>query len=58
MNEQEKMTDKVRESLEQKHGMLTHLKRDMLWQLAWEHGHASGYSEVILWYEELVELLK
>lgn len=33
-------------------------KRDLLWNKAWEHGHANGLSEVLWWYDDLVELTR
>ncbi len=32
--------------------------RDRLWNKAWEHGHANGYTEILFWYDELAEFLK
>lgn len=32
------------------------LAREMVWRLAWEHGHAWGESEVRFWYNELRDL--
>ena len=31
---------------------------DRLFELAWEHGHSSGYREVAIYYDEFAELLK
>lgn len=33
-------------------------KREALWNKAWEHGHANGLSEVLWWYDDLVELTR
>ena len=35
-----------------------HPKADLLFQLAWEYGHSGGYSEVLNYYIDLVELIK
>ena len=35
-----------------------HSKSTLLRQMAWKHGHASGYSEVWYWLTELVELIR
>ncbi len=35
-----------------------HPKLDLALRLAWEHGHSSGYHEVLLDFDELVEFLK
>lgn len=34
-----------------------HPKEQMLWEKAWAHGHASGYSDVESWYQDLSELI-
>lgn len=44
--------------LEAEHGIVGNPKADRLFEIAWEHGHSSGYGEVLLHYEELVELVK
>lgn len=53
-----KMTALLRADLETEHAMADHPKAGQLWMLAWAHGHSGGYSEVINYYEEFVELLK
>jgi TPR repeat protein len=40
------------------YGVQNHSKADKAYQIAWEHGHSSGYYEVVNYFEELVELLK
>jgi hypothetical protein len=32
-------------------------KCDLLFRLAWEHGHSAGFTEVLIYYEEMVPLL-
>jgi hypothetical protein len=32
-------------------------KADMLWNKAWEQGHANGWSEILWWYDDLYELV-
>jgi hypothetical protein len=39
-------------------GLENHPKRGALYGLAWDHGHASGLSDVWHYYEELSSLLK
>ena len=34
-----------------------HEKRERAWSMAWDHGHSSGYNDVLLHLEELSELL-
>ena len=56
--EEHRMNDLLRADLEQEHGVAGHAKADRLWALAWEHGHSSGYGEVITYYEDFVTLLQ
>lgn len=53
-----RLTDLLKSDLESENGLVGHPKADVLWRIAWEHGHSSGYSDVINWYEDLVELVK
>lgn len=39
-------------------GLTDHPKLDALYQLAWEHGHSSGFDEVANYFREFAELLK
>jgi hypothetical protein len=39
-------------------GVADHPKADKLYQIAWDQGHASGYTEVMNAANELVELLR
>jgi len=39
-------------------GMKDHPKRPIVESKAWEHGHSSGYSEVVHWYDEFAEVAK
>ena len=38
-------------------GLKDHPKADAVWSKAWEHGHSSGFSEVLYWLEDLAELV-
>lgn len=49
--------ESLRRRLEDEYGMKRHPKREVLWNKAWEHGHACGESEVANWYGELFELV-
>lgn len=63
--EERRMNELLRADLEEEHGVKAALatlrvsqeKADKLWSLAWSHGHASGYNEVVNFYEEFVELV-
>jgi len=48
----------LRNDLAAEHGVAEHPKEQKLWDLAWDHGHSSGFGEIITYYEEFVELLK
>lgn len=72
--EEQRVTDMLRHDLELEHGIrrrhptaarpnLTLLtvpleKATLLWDKAWEHGHANGYHEVAYWYDDLAGLVK
>jgi hypothetical protein len=44
--------------LEAEYGLTGHPKAGLLWSLAYAHGHSSGYSEILIWYDELSELVR
>lgn len=44
--------------LETKYKMIKHPKADRLFEIAWHIGHSNGLSEVRLYYEDLLELVK
>ncbi len=48
----------LRKHLEDEFDTSAHPCADMLWNKAWEHGHASGGHEVRYWYEEFYDLVK
>lgn len=33
-------------------------KKDKLFEKAWEYGHSSGHSEVLNYYDDLVDLIR
>lgn len=49
---------RFRECLAKVYNVSEHKNEPKLWELAWEHGHANGLSEVLNSYDELVQLLK
>lgn len=53
-----RLARKLEEDLAEELEMTNHPKRQMLWTKAWEHGHASGYTEIHYWYTDLLELIK
>lgn len=44
--------------LEAEHGLTGHPKAAMLFGIAWERGHSSGYTDVANVYDEISQLLK
>jgi uncharacterized protein YcbK (DUF882 family) len=54
---QAEMNALLRTDLEAEHGMADSPKAEKLWELAWEHGHGCGYSDVISHYETFAELV-
>ena len=50
--------DEHREKLDHKYGVYGHPKAKRLYELAWDYGHGSGFSEVEFYYSELVDLIK
>ncbi len=57
-HEQARLESEFRLDLSVEHGVAGHHKETKLWELAWEHGHSCGLSEVVNYYEQFVELLK
>ncbi len=49
---------RFKEDLHREYGMDTHQKAPMLFEKAWSLGHSSGLSEVVSYYEELVDLAR
>ena len=39
------------------YGVENHPKREKAFGIAWEHGHSSGYNDVVGYFEELVDLI-
>lgn len=44
--------------LAREEGLTDHPKLDLLYGLAWEHGHASGWTDIESYFREFAELLK
>ena len=56
--EDSRLAEMLQKDLELEHGVAGHRNAGKLWSLAWEHGHSAGYSEVINYYEQFVELIQ
>ena len=53
-----RLEKQFRNDLAEEHGVTGHPKEPKLWSMAWEYGHSSGFEEVAMYYDELVELVK
>ena len=56
--EENRLTAQFRVDAAEECGVLGHKNEPKLWDLAWSHGHSSGYSEVWNYYQEFSDLLK
>lgn len=56
--EESELVDLFKKDLELSHGLSDHPKKDLLFQKAWQSGHASGLHEVANFYADLAILLK
>jgi hypothetical protein len=45
-------------ALAKEHGVEGHPKLGLLYQIAWDYGHSSGYAEVEIHFAQLVPLIK
>ena len=55
--ENKELRELFKAELEKVYGFSQHEKKDVLWRLAWEHGHSSGLTEVLIYYDSFAELL-
>jgi len=55
--EQERI-GRFRLEIAREYKMVTHPKEELVWNKAWDHGHADGLGEVAYWYEEFVEVVR
>ena len=49
---------KIEAAVADVYGFTDHPKREMLWEKAYERGHAEGWGEIISEYDDLSELLR
>lgn len=56
--ENARLHNEFKEDIFEEFGFQDHPKRERVFELAWDRGHSSGFSEVYLVFEELVELIK
>ena len=55
--ETRRLTDLFKADLIEEYGMTGHPRANRAFDIAWERGHSSGYSEVAIYFGELAELL-
>lgn len=53
-----RLRDLFRDDLLKENGIVDHPKAQVLWELAWEEGHANGYIEVVMYFEKFLPLIK
>jgi len=56
--DQRRLVELFQHDLEAEHGVTDNCKKEKLFDIAWSQGHSSGFSEVAIHYDELVELIK
>lgn len=57
-DESRKAKIELKNTLEKENGLEGHPKAQVLFDLAWDYGHAYGDNEVRSYYEDMAELLK
>jgi hypothetical protein len=53
-----KLEAEFKADLFDEHGVTGHPKANRAFDIAWDHGHSSGYSEVANYFDDLADLLK
>lgn len=56
--EEGRLRDLFQADLAAEHGVTGNPKEPLLFRLTWEEGHSCGYSEVAIYYDDFVELIK
>lgn len=57
-NEEARINAEFMNDLFEEHGVLENPKRVKCFELAWDQGHSSGYSEIAIYFEQFVDLIK
>ena len=55
---QDAAIEEAKARLSDEHGVPRNERFDKAWSIAWEHGHSCGLSEIELYFNELVKLIK
>lgn len=50
--------EEFKQELYKCYGVEGNPKAEALWRLAWEYGHSAGYSEVLNYWQDMVDLIK
>lgn len=50
--------EKFKKSLFEEYDVVNNQKAEMCFGLAWQYGHAYGYSEILNYFSDLVDLIK
>lgn len=58
MDEDTRLANKFRHDIAEECGILGHPKEEKVWNMAWEHGHSSGFSEIAIFYSDFADLVK
>jgi hypothetical protein len=56
--ERQRLHEEFKNDLFESYGVGDHLKRHRCFDIAWDLGHSSGYSEVLNYFDVLVELIQ
>ena len=56
--EEEREIEACKARLAERHRLKRNAKFEIAWRIAWENGHASGFSEVEIYFDDIAELLK
>lgn len=56
--EENRLHKQFRADVEAEYGTAGNPKSDLLWDLAWRYGISSGLSEVLTYYDDLVDLIR
>lgn len=56
--EQGRLTQLFKHDLEVENGVENNAKKEKVFDLAWSHGHSSGFYEVANYYNQFVDLIK
>lgn len=55
--EERRLKELFKKDLLEELGLTGHSKAQLLWEMAWDHGHADGLLDVVYWAEEFAKLL-